>query len=82
MNTHPQVLWPESSRSSPSLTETVALTVPRALIGATAWCDHPRELELPRVGGPKDPDLAAIPRPRTGPGLMNVDENRRADARP
>lgn len=64
----------------PSLTETVAVTAPRALVGATAWCTRPPGLDVPRVGGPKTPDLARIQDLDPDLVLMNVDENCRADA--
>ena len=63
----------------PSLTESVALTRPRALVGATAWCSHPAELDVPRVRGTKNPDLAAIARLSPGIVLANQEENRRID---
>ena len=44
----------------PSLTESVAVTRPDALAGATIWCTHPADLDVPRVRGTKNPDLAAI----------------------
>ncbi|MBT8223925.1 MAG: cobalamin-binding protein [Dactylosporangium sp.] len=64
----------------PSLTETVAMTLPQSLIGATAWCTHPPGLDVPRLGGPKTPDLATIQDLRPDLVLMNTEENRRADA--
>ncbi|MBN1174594.1 MAG: ABC transporter substrate-binding protein [Micromonosporaceae bacterium] len=64
----------------PSLTEAVALTLPGALVGATRWCTHPAELDVPRVGGPKDPDLAAIRDLAPDLVVMSVEENRRVDA--
>ena len=51
----------------PSLTELVAATRPQALAGATDWCTHPPGLDVTRVRGTKNPNLAAIagmrPRP-------------------
>ena len=47
----------------PSITESlVALGLGGSLVGVTRYCVHPREaLEgIPRVGGTKNPDLAAI----------------------
>jgi len=44
----------------PSLTESIAVTCPAALVGATTWCTHPAELDVTRVRGTKNPDLAAI----------------------
>jgi len=63
----------------PSLTESVAATRPDALAGATDWCTHPADLDVPRVRGTKNPDLAAIR--ALGPDLVlaNQEENRRLD---
>jgi len=63
----------------PSLTESVAVTRPRALAGATSWCTHPAGLDVPRVRGTKNPDLAAIARLAPGLVLANQEENRRVD---
>jgi ABC-type Fe3+-hydroxamate transport system substrate-binding protein len=63
----------------PSLTESVAVTRPEALAGATAWCTHPAGLDVPRVRGTKNPDLAAIARLSPGLVLANQEENRKVD---
>ena len=63
----------------PSLTESVAATRPQALAGATDWCSHPAGLDVPRVRGTKNPDLAAIARLSPGLVLANQEENRRID---
>src|SRR5580693_6702905 len=63
----------------PSLTESVAVTRPEALAGATDWCTHPAELDVPRVRGTKNPDLGAIARLSPGIVLANKEENRRVD---
>jgi ABC-type Fe3+-hydroxamate transport system substrate-binding protein len=63
----------------PSLTESVAVTRPEALAGATQWCTHPADLDVPRVRGTKNPDLAAIAALRPGLVLANQEENRRVD---
>lgn len=68
----------------PSLTEAIAATVPAALVGATDWCTHPAGLEVARVRGTKNPDLAAIldlASRSTEPLLViaNKEENRRLD---
>ena len=39
----------------PSLTETVAVTAPGLVAGATDWCTHPAGLDVPRVRGTKNP---------------------------
>jgi ABC-type Fe3+-hydroxamate transport system substrate-binding protein len=63
----------------PSLTESVAATRPRALVGATTWCTHPAGLDVPRVRGTKNPDLAAIKALEPDIVLANTEENRRVD---
>ncbi|MEU1886845.1 helical backbone metal receptor [Micromonospora sp. WMMD987] len=64
----------------PSLTEAVAATVPEMLVGATDWCVHPAGLDVARVGGSKYPDLDRVLALRPDLVLLNVEENRRADA--
>jgi ABC-type Fe3+-hydroxamate transport system substrate-binding protein len=63
----------------PSLTESVAVTAPGLLVGATDWCTHPAGLDVPRVGGTKNPDVARIVRLRPDVVLANEEENRPAD---
>jgi ABC-type Fe3+-hydroxamate transport system substrate-binding protein len=63
----------------PSLTESVAVTRPGALAGATDWCTHPAGLDVPRVRGTKNPNLATIAELRPGLVLANQEENRRVD---
>ncbi|ARQ72630.1 helical backbone metal receptor [Streptomyces marincola] len=63
----------------PSLTEAVAVTAPGLLVGATDWCAHPEDLEVARVGGTKNPDVARIVALRPGLVLANEEENRRPD---
>jgi ABC-type Fe3+-hydroxamate transport system substrate-binding protein len=63
----------------PSLTESVAVTRPDALVGATIWCTHPADLDVPRVRGTKNPDLAAIAALQPDIVLVNQEENRRVD---
>ncbi|MGI5283497.1 helical backbone metal receptor [Nonomuraea polychroma] len=63
----------------PSLTESVAATVPEALVGATDWCSHPADLDVTRVRGTKNPDLEAIKKLRPDVVLANAEENRPAD---
>jgi ABC-type Fe3+-hydroxamate transport system substrate-binding protein len=76
---HPD--WPARRVVSlvPSLTESVAVTRPEALAGATTWCTHPADLDVPRVRGTKNPDLAAITRLKPDIVLANQEENRRVD---
>lgn len=66
----------------PSTTETlVAFGLVGSLAGVTRYCVHPREaLEgIPRVGGTKDPDHAAIAALAPDLVLCNAEENRAAD---
>ncbi|HYZ54739.1 MAG TPA: helical backbone metal receptor [Streptosporangiaceae bacterium] len=63
----------------PSLTESVAVTRPAALVGATDWCTHPAGLEVTRVRGTKNPNVAAITGLRPDVVLSNQEENRRLD---
>jgi ABC-type Fe3+-hydroxamate transport system substrate-binding protein len=63
----------------PSLTESVAATVPGALVGATDWCTHPADLDVARVRGTKNPDLDAVVRLRPDVVLANAEENRVPD---
>jgi ABC-type hemin transport system substrate-binding protein len=61
----------------PSLTEAVADT--GRLVGVTDWCTHPAGLDLPRVGGTKWPDVAAVLELRPDLVLANAEENRPED---
>lgn len=63
----------------PSLTETVAVTAPGLLVGATDWCTHPAHLDVPRVKGTKWPDLDAIRALAPDLVLANAEENRAED---
>ncbi|GAA2857055.1 helical backbone metal receptor [Nonomuraea rubra] len=63
----------------PSLTESVAATLPGALVGATDWCSHPAGLDVARVRGTKNPDLDAIRRLAPDVVLANAEENRPPD---
>ena len=63
----------------PSLTETVAVTAPGLVAGATDWCTHPAGLDVPRVRGTKNPDVAAVIALRPDVVLANEEENRAAD---
>src|SRR3984957_17748955 len=63
----------------PSLTETVASCAPGLLTGATNWCTHPADLSVARIGGTKNPDVAAILALRPDVVLANEEENRQAD---
>jgi ABC-type Fe3+-hydroxamate transport system substrate-binding protein len=68
----------------PSLTEALfALGLGERVVGATDWCVHPADAlaAVPRVGGTKDPDLAAIERLRPGLVIANREENTRRTVR-
>jgi len=63
----------------PSLTESVALSAPGLLVGATDWCSHPADLAVRRVRGTKNPDHAAIAECAPDLVLANAEENRAVD---
>jgi ABC-type Fe3+-hydroxamate transport system substrate-binding protein len=65
----------------PSLTESLAATRREALAGATDWCTRPTDLDVPRVRGTKNPDVAAIADLRPDLVLANKEENRELDVR-
>lgn len=65
----------------PSLTESIATTRPEALVGATDWCTHPADLDVPRVRGTKNPNLEAVKDLRPDLVLANKEENRELDVR-
>lgn len=63
----------------PSLTEAVASCAPCILAGATDWCTHPADLAVTRIGGTKNPDVAAIIALAPDVVLANEEENRPQD---
>ncbi|EMF00099.1 ABC transporter substrate-binding protein [Streptomyces mobaraensis NBRC 13819 = DSM 40847] len=63
----------------PSLTEAVAATAPEVLVGATDWCEHPPGLDVVRVGGTKNPDVARIAALAPDLVVANEEENRAPD---
>ena len=66
----------------PSLTEALfALGLGARVVGVTEWCVHPRAevARLPKVGGTKTPDLAAIRALAPDLVIANREENRRRD---
>lgn len=65
----------------PSITEALASVHPDALVGATDWCTHPRDLDVARVRGTKNPDLAAIRALSPDLVVANKEENRELDVR-
>ena len=65
----------------PSLTEAIATSAPGLLVGATDWCTHPADLDVSRVRGTKNPDLAAIRALSPDLVVANKEENRELDVR-
>jgi ABC-type Fe3+-hydroxamate transport system substrate-binding protein len=65
----------------PSLTEALAASAPDRLVGATDWCTHPADLDVARVRGTKNPDLAAIRALSPDLVVANQEENRELDVR-
>ncbi|MGH7865193.1 MAG: helical backbone metal receptor [Candidatus Binataceae bacterium] len=66
----------------PSWTETLfALGLHREVVGVTRFCSQPvdKVAPLPRVGGTKNPDIAAITGLRPDLVIANAEENRRED---
>jgi ABC-type Fe3+-hydroxamate transport system substrate-binding protein len=63
----------------PSLTESVAVTSPGLLVAATDWCTHPLELDVPRIGGTKNPRVDEIVSLTPDLVLANEEENRPPD---
>lgn len=64
----------------PSLTELLyALDLGPHVVARTGFCVHPRDAvrRVPRIGGTKDPDLAALRALAPTHLVVNVDENRR-----
>ncbi len=65
----------------PSITEALASVSRARLVGATDWCTHPADLDVRRVRGTKNPDLAAIRDLRPDLVIANKEENRELDVR-
>ena len=65
----------------PSLTEAIAASAPERLVGATDWCTHPADLDVARVRGTKNPDLAAVRALSPDLVVANKEENRELDVR-
>ena len=63
----------------PSLTEALASARPECLVGATDWCTHPTGLDVTRVRGTKNPDLAAVRALQPDLVIANQEENRELD---
>jgi ABC-type Fe3+-hydroxamate transport system substrate-binding protein len=60
----------------PSLTEAVEATMPGAIIAATDWCTHPAGLDVARIRGTKNPDVAAIIAMQPDLVIANEEENK------
>lgn len=60
----------------PSLTEAIAVSAPGNLIGATEWCTHPADLDVPRFGGTKNPDVEGVTAAAPDLVVMNEEENK------
>jgi ABC-type Fe3+-hydroxamate transport system substrate-binding protein len=58
----------------PSLTEALASTDRTKLVGVTDYCTHPSDLDVPRVGGSRFPDLAKVAALRPDLVLANAEE--------
>ncbi|MFT4286974.1 helical backbone metal receptor [Nocardioides sp.] len=65
----------------PSITEGLATVRRQAIVGATDWCTHPADLDVTRVRGTKNPDLAAIRALEPDVVIANKEENRELDVR-
>jgi len=65
----------------PSLTEAIATTEREALVGVTDWCTHPADLNVTRVRGTKNPDVARIVELAPDLVVANQEENRQLDVR-
>lgn len=63
----------------PSLTETLAVSAPGLLVGATDWCTHPADLDVARVRGTKNPDVDAVVALTPDLVVANEEENRAPD---
>jgi ABC-type Fe3+-hydroxamate transport system substrate-binding protein len=66
----------------PSITESLAaLGAAGDLVGVTRYCVHPKDelKDVPRVGGTKNPDLAAIRAAKPDLVFCNAEENRGED---
>lgn len=63
----------------PSLTEALVSADRDAVVGATDWCTHPSDLDVPRVRGTKNPDRRAIAALEPDIVIANKEENRELD---
>ncbi len=68
----------------PSVTEClIHLGLASQLVARTTFCIHPEAVvsSIPRIGGTKTPNLERIQALKVTHAVMNVDENRKSDAR-
>jgi ABC-type Fe3+-hydroxamate transport system substrate-binding protein len=63
----------------PSLTESIAVTHPGLIVGATDWCTHPADLDVARVRGTKNPAVERIRELAPDVVVGNAEENRAVD---
>ncbi len=63
----------------PSLTEALAVSARDRLVGVTDWCVQPADLDVRRIGGTKNPDVASIVAIDPDLVIANDEENRRVD---
>ena len=65
----------------PSITEGLASVRRDAIVGVTDWCTHPTDLDVTRVRGTKNPNLALIRSLQPDLVIANWEENRELDVR-
>jgi ABC-type Fe3+-hydroxamate transport system substrate-binding protein len=63
----------------PSLTDAIEASRPGLVSGATDYCTHPADLDVPRVGGSKYPNVDAVLALRPDLVVANAEENRPED---
>jgi ABC-type Fe3+-hydroxamate transport system substrate-binding protein len=63
----------------PSLSESISVTAPGLLVGATDWCSHPAGLDVARIGGTKNPRIDDIVELAPDLVVANEEENRAPD---
>ena len=63
----------------PSLTEALAVDHQDQLVGVTDWCTHPADLDVARIRGTKNPDVAKIIGLKPDVVIANKEENRELD---
>ena len=63
----------------PSLTDAIETSRPGLISGATDYCTHPPDLDVPRVGGSKYPNVDAVLDLRPDLVVANAEENRPED---